>query len=211
MTVAREPVESATAKEIEIQVEQIHTVSAADLLLPFQIEDASRPDAEEENPDMPTVGMDHRLNFRWIDTRTAANQAIFRIQHGVAHLFREFLDQRGFVEIHTPKLLGGASESGSSVFTLQYFDQLGCLAQSPQLYKQMACACGGFEKVFEVGPVFRAEKSFTHRHLCEFTGLDLEMAIHEHYYEVRVSERLECVRCPRSCALAHHAPQHPTH
>jgi aspartyl-tRNA synthetase len=185
VTVAREQVESATAKEIEIQVEEIYTVSASEIVLPFQIEDASRPDAQEENPDMPTVGMDHRLNFRWVDTRTAANQAIFRIQHGVSQLFREFLSERGFVEIHTPKLLGGASESGSSVFSLGYFDQLACLAQSPQLYKQMACACGGFEKVFEVGPVFRAEKSFTHRHLCEFTGLDLEMAIHEHYYEVR--------------------------
>ncbi len=181
---ARAPVESATARDIEIQVEEVYTVSAAEIVLPFQIEDASRPDAAEENPDMPTVLMDNRLNYRWIDTRTAANQAIFRIQHGVSQLFREFLSEKGFIEIHTPKLLGGASESGSSVFTLGYFDQLACLAQSPQLYKQMACACGGFGKVFEIGPVFRAEKSFTHRHLCEFTGLDLEMAIHEHYYEV---------------------------
>jgi len=100
--------------------------------------------------------------------------------------------ERNFVEIHTPKLLAGASESGSSVFTLQYFDQTSCLAQSPQLHKQIACACGGFERVYEVGPVFRAEKSFTHRHLCEFTGVDMEMAIHEHYYEVgeRVRDRV---------------------
>lgn len=183
LTAPREPVESATARLVEVQVDELYVVSAAENVLPFQLEDASRPEASED-PEMPSVGMDNRLNYRWIDTRTAANQAIFRIQHGVSQLFREFLCERGFVEIHTPKLLGGASESGSSVFTLTYFDQSGCLAQSPQLYKQMACACGGFEKVFEVGPVFRAEKSFTHRHLCEFTGLDLEMAIHEHYYEV---------------------------
>jgi len=186
LTAPREPVESATAKLVEVQVEEMYVVSAAENVLPFQLEDASRPDPQEgeENVDMPSVGMDNRLNYRWIDTRTAANQAIFRIQHGVSQLFREFLTERGFIEIHTPKLLGGASESGSSVFALNYFDQQACLAQSPQLYKQMACACGGFEKVFEIGPVFRAEKSFTHRHLCEFTGLDFEMAIHEHYYEV---------------------------
>ena len=100
------------------------------------------------------------------------------------HLFREFLTKHGFIEIHTPKLIGGASEGGSDVFTLDYFGQPACLAMSPQLHKQMSAACSGFERVFEVGPVFRAENSNTHRHLCEFTGLDLEMAIHEHYDEV---------------------------
>ena len=91
---------------------------------------------------------------------------------------------RGFVEIQTPKILGGASEGGSSVFRLKYFGDDACLAQSPQLYKQMAAACSDLERVFEIGPVFRAENSNTHRHLCEFHGLDLEMAINEHYYEV---------------------------
>ena len=66
-----------------------HTNSAADIVLPFQIEDASRPDSEAEDPNMPSVGLDNRLNFRWIDTRTQANQAIFRIQHAVSLLFRE--------------------------------------------------------------------------------------------------------------------------
>ena len=92
---------------------------------------------------------------------------------------------RGFVEIQTPKILGGASEGGSSVFRLKYFGDEACLAQSPQLYKQMAAACSDLERVFEIGPVFRAENSNTHRHLCEFHGLDLEMAINEHYFEVR--------------------------
>ena len=85
--------------------------------------------------------------------------------------------------MHTPKILGGASEGGAEVFRLKYFGEDACLAQSPQLYKQMVAACSGFERCFEVGPVFRAEKSFTHRHLCEFTGMDFEMCINEHYHE----------------------------
>ncbi|CAN6445298.1 unnamed protein product [Victoria cruziana] len=98
-------------------------------------------------------------------------------------LFRLFLLSEGFVGIHTPKLIAGASEGGSAVFKLEYKGQPACLAQSPQLHKQMAI-CGNFGRVFEIGPVFRAEDSFTHRHLCEFTGLDVEMEIKEHYFEV---------------------------
>ena len=80
-------------------------------------------------------------------------------------------------------MIGGASEGGSNVFTLKYFDQPACLAQSPQLYKQMAI-CGDLQRVFEIGPVFRAENSNTNRHLCEFTGLDMEMEFKDHYFEV---------------------------
>lgn len=90
---------------------------------------------------------------------------------------------KGFIEIHSPKMIGGASEGGSNVFTFKYFGQDACMAQSPQLYKQMAL-CGDFDRVFEIGPVFRAEDSNTNRHLCEFTGLDMEMTIKEHYFEV---------------------------
>lgn len=99
--------------------------------------------------------------------------------------FREFLLSKDFVGIHTPKLISGSSEGGAAVFKLLYNGQPACLAQSPQLYKQMAI-CGGYERVFEVGPVFRAENSNTHRHLCEFVGLDAEMEIKEHYFEVRL-------------------------
>ena len=80
-------------------------------------------------------------------------------------------------------MIGGASEGGSNVFTLKYCDQPACLAQSPQLYKQMAI-CGDLQRVFEIGPVFRAENSNTNRHLCEFTGLDMEMEFKDHYFEV---------------------------
>ena len=91
--------------------------------------------------------------------------------------------ENNFTEIHSPKLIGGASEGGSNVFTLSYFNTPACLAQSPQLYKQMAL-CADMDRVFEIGPVFRAENSNTNRHLCEFTGLDMEMTIKEHYFEV---------------------------
>ncbi|WZZ81631.1 hypothetical protein YC2023_102203 [Brassica napus] len=88
----------------------------------------------------------------------------------------------GFVSIHTPKLLASSSEGGSAVFRLDYEGQPVCLAQSPQLHKQMAI-CGDLRRVFVVGPVFRAEDSFTHRHLCEFVGLDAEMEIYKDYSE----------------------------
>jgi aspartyl-tRNA synthetase len=102
--------------------------------------------------------------------------------------FREYMLSKDFVGIHSPKLIGGSSEGGAAVFKLMYNGQPACLAQSPQLYKQMAI-CGGYERVFEVGPVFRAENSNTHRHLCEFVGLDAEMEIKEHYFEVRILRR----------------------
>lgn len=175
-------VQSATVKTMELSISQIHIVSRAQDL-PFTVEDAGRNEADAAATGLPIVNQDTALNFRWVDTRTPANQAIFRIQSGVCQLFREFLNSRNFVEIHSPKLIGGASEGGANVFTLKYFDQPACLAQSPQFYKQMSAACGGFERVYEIGPVFRAENSNTHRHLCEFTGLDFEMAIYEHYYE----------------------------
>jgi aspartyl-tRNA synthetase len=123
-----------------------------------------------------------RLNNRIVDLRTAPSQAIFRIQSGICNLFRSYLDTQGFIEIHTPKLQGGATESGASVFEVNYFGRQAFLAQSPQLAKQM-CIAADFERVYEVGPVFRAEDSNTPRHLTEYTGLDLEMALEEHYHE----------------------------
>jgi len=192
-----QPIESATEKMVEIHITEFHCVSKTSSPLPFLMEDACRPDfgkesdvgeytGEEKTSEdgMVRVGQEVRLDNRNIDLRTPANQAIFRVESMVGHYFRQCLVQKGFVEIHTPKLIGGASEGGSDVFTLDYFGQQACLAMSPQLHKQMTAACSGFEKVYEVGPVFRAENSNTRRHLCEFTGLDLEMAIHEHYDEV---------------------------
>ena len=181
---------STTQGWLELQVEELFVVSKADPILPFQLEDASRSEAQLEEVDEDgtkkyvSVGLDTRLNTRTLDARTPANHAILKIVSGVGMLFREFLQARGFVEVHTPKLIAGASEGGADVFTLDYFGRDACLAQSPQLYKQMASANAGLERVFEIGPVFRAENSNTYRHMTEFTGLDMEMVFHEHYFEV---------------------------
>lgn len=129
------------------------------------------------------VHQDTRLDNRVLDLRTPANQAIFRLEAGVCRLFRDILTHKGFTEIHTPKIISAASEGGANVFTVSYFKDSAYLAQSPQLYKQMAIAAD-FDKVYTVGAVFRAEDSNTHRHLTEFVGLDLEMAFKYHYHEV---------------------------
>ncbi len=119
--------------------------------------------------------IDARLDYRWIDLRSEKNTLIFKMQTAMVKAMRDFLYGRGFMEIHSPKLIGAASESGADVFEMKYFDRKAYLAQSPQFYKQMAMAAG-FDKIFEVGPVFRAEKSFTSKHTTEFTGFDLEFS-----------------------------------
>ena len=102
---------------------------------------AAATDEESKDSKQAIVGQDVRLNNRIIDLRVPTNQAIFKLQSGVCRIYREFMLKNDFVEIHSPKLIGGASEGGSNVFKFKYFDQDGCLAQSPQLYKQMAlCA-----------------------------------------------------------------------
>lgn len=181
-------VTGCSQSNVELQLCELVVISRAAPALPFEIADAGRSEEEiaasegTERP-LPRIGQELRLNSRWIDLRVPANQAIMRTQSGICTLFREALLRRGFVEIHTPKLIAGESEGGSDVFTTDYFGRTACLAQSPQLYKQMAIA-SDLERVFEIGPVFRAEKSNTRRHLCEFTGLDLEMAFNQHYNEV---------------------------
>ncbi|KAL3687935.1 hypothetical protein R1sor_014244 [Riccia sorocarpa] len=179
---------AGTSQQVEIQIRKVYSVSKSMPSLPLTLEDAARSEldfekAEKEGKQYARVGQDTRLNNRVLDLRTPANQAIFRVQSHVSMFFRNFLISEDFVELHTPKLIAGASEGGASVFTLDYKGQSACLAQSPQLHKQMGI-CADFGRVFEIGPVFRAENSFTHRHLCEFTGLDLEMEIKEHYFEV---------------------------
>ncbi|KAI0304871.1 aspartyl-tRNA synthetase [Russula brevipes] len=186
--VQKSPVEikSATIKDVELIVTRIHLVSGLEGRLPFSIDDASRPESEKnENPDAQfnRVLLDTRLNNRVVDLRTQTNQAIFKLQSAIGTFFREYLDSQGFIEIHSPKLQGAATESGASVFKVSYFKGDAYLAQSPQLAKQMAIAAD-FERVYEIGPVFRAENANTHRHLTEFVGLDLEMTIEEHYHEV---------------------------
>ena len=131
--------------------------------------------------------IDQRIDYRWIDLRTDENQMMFKVQTVMVNAMRKFLLEKNFIEIHTPKLIGTASESGSDVFEVKYFDRNAYLAQSPQFYKQMAMA-SGFERIFEVGPVFRAEKSFTSKHTTEFTGFDLEFSYIDSFYDVMKME-----------------------
>jgi aspartyl-tRNA synthetase len=193
-------IQSSTITTFELIIRRIHVVSRSLAFLPFQLDDANRPMTLEEalnegkevkkeekgakkEADRARVSQEVRLNNRFVDLRLPINQALMKISAGVCELFREYLMKEGFVEIHTPKLIAGTSEGGCEVFRTDYFGRPSCLAQSPQLYKQMAIMAD-LGRVFEIGPVFRAENSNTHRHLCEFIGLDLEMTIQHSYFEV---------------------------
>ncbi len=146
-------------------------------LIPSKIEVTSRNEGELpfNYKDISTVNLDTRLDYRYIDLRSEKNVLTFQIQSTLVRYMREYLYNEGFTEIHSPKLLGAASESGSEVFEVKYFDRKAYLAQSPQFYKQMALA-SGFGKVFEVAPCFRAENSNTSRHATEFTSFDVEFS-----------------------------------
>ena len=131
--------------------------------------------------------IDVKMDYRWIDLRREKNQLMLELQTTLTAAMREFLLSKNFIEIHTPKLIGAASESGSDVFEVKYFDTKAYLAQSPQFYKQMAMAAG-LERIFETGPVFRAEKSYTNKHATEFSGFDLEFSYVESYEDVMKME-----------------------
>jgi nondiscriminating aspartyl-tRNA synthetase len=131
--------------------------------------------AEPEVPIAADSALDKRIDWRYLDLRRPDRRLIFEVQTATEQAMREFWMREGFIEIHTPKLMGSASESGAELFKAEYFDRTAYLAQSPQFYKQMAIAAG-FGKVFEVGPVFRANPSFTSRHDTEFTSVDVEIA-----------------------------------
>ncbi|MEA2140013.1 MAG: hypothetical protein QOC91_112 [Solirubrobacteraceae bacterium] len=131
--------------------------------------------AEPEVPIAADSALDKRIDWRYLDLRRPDRKLIFEVQTTAEQAMREFWRKERFIEIHTPKLMGSASESGAELFKAEYFDRTAYLAQSPQFYKQMAMAAG-FGKVFEVGPVFRANPSFTSRHDTEFTSVDVEIS-----------------------------------
>ncbi len=148
---------------LELLIADLRVESVADPLIPLDVSAA-----EEPNPEV-------RLNWRFLDLRRPENLLIFRVQTAVERAMRAVWADAGFIEIHSPKLMGSPSESGAELFSLDYFGRPAYLAQSPQFFKQMAMAAG-FDRVFEVGPVFRADPSFTTRHLTEFTGVDVELS-----------------------------------
>ncbi|WFD45173.1 aspartate--tRNA ligase [Malassezia psittaci] len=208
----KDVVTGCSITHLELNVTHIYLISANREQLPFSVYTAERDAAHalEEHHDFheedsksneshstngpatdrdsehgPIISMRTRLNNRLVDLRTPTAQAIFRVQSAVGMAFRQYLMAQSFIEIHSPKLQGGASESGSSVFQVRYFGRSAFLAQSPQLYKQM-CIAADMKRVFEIGPVFRAENSNTPRHMTEYTGLDLEMEVNHYYDALRV-------------------------
>ena len=150
----------------EFLPESLNILSKADV---YPIDDNALPDL--------------KLDYRWLDLRNDQKSLIFPIQSAFVKHMRQWLYNNDFIEIHSPKLIGAASESGSEVFEVKYFDRKAYLAQSPQFYKQMAIA-SGMERVFEIAPAFRAENSNTNRHCTEFTSFDLEFAYIDSYEDV---------------------------
>ena len=168
---------------IEILAYEI-TVESIAAPLPIHREEIP---ATKKKPAVPRSELDVRLDYRWIDLRTEKNQLLFKAQTALVAAMREYLARKGFIEIHTPKLIAAASESGADVFKVDYFGRNAYLAQSPQFYKQMAMAAG-FERIFETGPVFRAEKSYTAKHTTEFTGFDLEVSYIQSFRDLMALE-----------------------
>jgi nondiscriminating aspartyl-tRNA synthetase len=145
--------------------------------------------AEPELPIASDSALDKRIDWRYLDLRRPDRRLIFEVQTTVEHAMREFWRREGFTEIHTPKMMGSASESGAELFKVEYFERTAYLAQSPQFYKQMAIAAG-FGKVFEIGPVFRANPSFTSRHDTEFTSVDVELSWIDSHEDVIAFEEM---------------------
>lgn len=157
---------------VEIAVESFEILSESHPELAIPIQEKAGETTQEK-----------RLDSRWLDLRKPHNQLLFKVWTAAEEALREHWAANGYLQIHSPKLINTASESGAEVFRVEYFESEAFLAQSPQFYKQMAMA-SGLERVFEVGPVFRAEPSFTKRHTTEFTGWDAEISFIDSHYDV---------------------------
>jgi len=162
---------------IEIAAENISVLSLASPELPIPVNEKGQEETDIQK----------RLDWRWLDLRKPEKSLIFKVWTLMEQSFREYWTQNGYIEIHSPKFMSTPSESGAELFEVKYFDRKAYLAQSPQFYKQMAIAAG-FEQVFEIGPVFRANQSFTSRHDTEFTGYDSEISFIESHQEVMQEE-----------------------
>ncbi len=160
---------------VELQLRSVRILSKPDKPLPLAVSKWKM-----------NVSLEARLDMRPVALRNVRERAKFRIQEGIVRAFRDFLYDQGFTEIHTPKIGAKGAEGGSNLFRLDYFHHPAVLAQSPQFYKQMMV--GVFDRVFETGPVFRAEKHNTKRHLNEYTSLDLEMGYIEGFGDLMAME-----------------------
>jgi len=152
-----------TGDVVEVIPSEINLLSKAEVPLPLDI--SGKIDSE----------LDTRLTTRFMDLRQTKIKAIFMVRDAVTTGIRDYLENQGFIEIHTPKIVTAGTEGGATLFPIKYFGQEAYLSQSPQLFKQMMMATG-FDKAYEIAPYFRAEKSATTRHVAEFTQLDIELA-----------------------------------
>jgi len=151
-----------TPRRVEVIPKQIKIFSTATPQLPIDITGKT------------PANLEVRLDARALDLCREENIAVFKIQHATVEAIRDFLFERGFTEVHTPRIIASATEGGAALFPVDYFEKKAYLAQSPQLYKEQLVM--SLEKVFEVGPFFRAEESHTRRHLSEFVSIDIEQA-----------------------------------
>jgi len=163
----------------ELVVEKLEIISEAETPLPIPV---------VEKGDVTTT-LDKRLDWRFLDLRKQKNLLIIKVLSTLERGMRDYWYNNGFIEIHSPKFMGSPSESGAELFMVPYFGKEAYLAQSPQFYKQMAM-CAGFEKVFEIGPVFRANPSHTTRHDTEYTSVDMEVSfINSHHDLMKIEEQ----------------------
>lgn len=176
-------IKSCSFSELELQLHTFAILSASDSVLPFSYKDVSYTLEDLKKYNVSPVSYHLCLDNRSLYLRSPQGYAITRILDAVMFKFRDFLRSNGFIEVKTPKLIGGASEGGANCFKVDYFAKTATLAQSPQLYKQM-CILGGLKRVYEIGHVYRAEESNINRYLSEFIGLDLEMEITDNYISV---------------------------
>ena len=176
---------------IEIHLADARILSKPEEPMPIAIDKWKLPTSLEAN-----------LNRRAIALRNVRERAKFRIQEGICRGFREFMTSQGFTEIHTPKIVAQGAEGGANIFHLEYFDKPAFLNQSPQFYKQTAVAF--FDRVFEIAPVYRAEKHATSRHINEYIGLDFEMGYIDSMYDVMAMETA-CLRYVMEYLKKHYA------
>jgi len=158
---------------LEIFIESVEVLSVAEPELPIPVNEKGEGE----------TNLDTRLDWRYLDLRKEENALIFKVWTLMDQVFTNFFTDQNFIQIHSPKLMSTPSETKAELFEVDYFGGKAYLAQSPQFYKQMAQSAG-FERVFEIGPVFRADPSFTSRHNSEFTGYDMEMSFIESHHDI---------------------------
>jgi len=162
---------------VEIHINSYNILSEAESPLPIPI--------VEKNSEQ--TDLSKRLDWRWLDLRKPKNLLIFKVWTFMEKAMREWWTKNEFIQIYSPKFMGAPSESGAELFSVEYFGKKAYLAQSPQFFKQMAMAAG-FEKIFEIGPVFRANKSHTVRHDTEFTMIDMELSFIDSHEDIMKTE-----------------------